>query len=270
MEMTKVHPADGRTTRRRFLSNAVTTVAGVAAASALTASGGCRSVTGASDAPARGFIGSGDVVLFQGDSITDAGRDRGHENDPNHARALGSGYAFLLACHLLAQHPAAKLRIYNRGISGHKVFQLAERWDKDCIALKPTVLSILIGVNDIWHTLNGNYKGTVEIYARDYRTLIERTRRALPGVKLVICEPFVLRTGAVNDKWFPEFDLYRAAARRVATAFHAVFVPFQSMFDKAAQEAAPGYWAADGVHPTLAGSGRMARAWLDAVARAKA
>jgi lysophospholipase L1-like esterase len=270
MEMASMHPVDGHTTRRRFLSGAVTTAAGVTAASVLTASGGCQSLTGASDAPARGFIGTGDVVLFQGDSITDAGRDRGHEDDPNNARALGSGYAFLLACHLLAQYPAAKLKIYNRGISGNKVFQLAERWDKDCIALKPTVLSILIGVNDIWHTLNGNYKGTVEIYARDYQALLERTRRELPGVKLVICEPFVLRTGAVNDKWFPEFDLYRAAARKIATTFHAVFVPFQSMFDAAARQAAPAYWAADGVHPTLAGSSRMARAWLDAVSRAKA
>jgi lysophospholipase L1-like esterase len=271
MKMTSVHPVDRHTTRRRFLSEAVTTAAGVATAtSVLTASGGCQSVTGASGEPARSLIGSGDVVLFQGDSITDAGRDRGQEKEPNNARALGSGYAFLLASHLLAQHPTAHLKIYNRGISGHKVFQLAERWDKDCIALQPTLVSILIGVNDIWHTLNGNYQGTVEIYARDYRALIERTQRELPGVRLVICEPFVLRTGAVNEKWFPEFDLYRAAARKIATTFHAVFVPFQSMFDAAEKEAAPACWATDGVHPTLAGSYRMARAWLDAVSPAQA
>jgi lysophospholipase L1-like esterase len=269
MEMTNMYPRDGHTSRRRFLGQAATAAAGLAAASALSASGGCQSLTGASGRRDRGFLRHGDVVLFQGDSITDASRNRGQEDNPNNAPALGDGYAFLLACHLLAQHPTAKLKIYNRGISGNKVFQLAERWDKDCLALHPTVVSILIGVNDIWHTLNGNYQGTVEIYARDYRALIERTQRALPGVRLVICEPFVLRTGAVNDKWFPEFDLYRAAARRIATAFDAVFVPFQSMFDEAAKEAAPAYWAADGVHPTLAGSHRMARAWLDAVSRGK-
>lgn len=268
--MANVHPVDRHTSRRRFLRDAATTAASVAAASVLSAASGCRSVTGTSGKPTRGFIGSGDVVLFQGDSITDAGRGRGQENEPNNARALGSGYAFLLASHLLAQHPADNLKIYNRGISGNKVYQLAERWDKDCIALKPTLVSILIGVNDIWHTLNGNYQGTVEIYARDYRALLERTQRELPGVRLVICEPFVLRTGAVNEKWFPEFDLYRAAARKIATTFHAVFVPFQSMFDEAAKEAAPAYWAADGVHPTLAGSYRMGRAWLDAVSRARA
>lgn len=171
---------------------------------------------------------------------------------------------------MLAQRADPGLKIYNRGISGNKVFQLAERWDVDCIALKPNVLSILIGVNDLWHTLDGKYQGTVEIYERDYRALIARTQQALPGVELVICEPFVLRCGAVNDKWFPAFDGYRAAARRVATDFHAIFVPFQAMFDKAAQAAPPAYWAADGVHPTIAGAGLMARTWLDTVAHTKA
>jgi lysophospholipase L1-like esterase len=268
--MANVQPTGGHTTRRYFLGQAATAAAGLAAASALMPSGGCQSMPGLSGRTTRGLVGTGDTVLFQGDSITDAGRDRGQEDKANNARALGGGYAFLLATHLLARQPADNLKIYNRGISGNKVFQLAERWDKDCLALKPTVVSILIGVNDIWHTLNGNYQGTVEIYARDYRALIERTQRELPGVKLVICEPFVLRCGAVNDKWFPEFDLYRAAARRVATDANAVFVPFQSMFDEASQEAAPAYWAADGVHPTMAGSYRMARAWLDAVARTQA
>jgi len=267
--MTNMHPTDGGTTRRRFLGHTVAAAAaGLTAASALS-SAGCKSMAGASTRTARGVIGNGTIVLFQGDSITDAGRDRGQENNANHARALGDGYAFLIASQLLAERPNAGRKIYNRGISGNKVFQLAERWDKDCIALKPNVVSILIGVNDIWHTLNGNYQGTVEIYERDYRALLERTRRELPGVKLIICEPFVLRCGAVNDKWFPEFDGYRVAARRVATDFHTVFVPFQSMFDEAAKEAPCAYWAADGVHPTLAGSARMAEAWLSTISHAK-
>ncbi len=124
--------------------------------------------------------------------------------DANDVRALGTGYALFIASQLLAERADPGLKIYNRGISGNKVFQLAERWDADCLALKPNVLSILIGVNDLWHTLDGKYKGTVEIYEKDYRALIARTQQALPEVKLVICEPFVLRCGAVNDKWFPD------------------------------------------------------------------
>src|SRR5690606_9088299 len=97
-----------------------------------------------------------DTILFQGDSITDAGRDKENQS-PNNNRALGSGYAFLAAAKLLHDHAAQHPVIYNRGISGNKVHQLADRWDADCIALKPDILSILIGVNDYWHTLNGNY-----------------------------------------------------------------------------------------------------------------
>jgi lysophospholipase L1-like esterase len=228
-------------------------------------------MTGASSRRASGgLIRPNSVILFQGDSITDAGRDRAREKTPNDVRALGSGYAFLATSQLLAEHPAAGLKIYNRGISGNKVFQLAERWDADCISLKPDVVSVLIGVNDIWHRLNGQYNGTVEVYEKDYVALLERTRKALPQVKLVVCEPFVLRCGAVNNKWFPDFDGYRAAARRVATASGALFLPFQAMFDEAGKKAPPAHWAADGVHPTMAGAWRMAQAWLDAVSHARA
>src|SRR5262249_8325794 len=125
---------------------------------------------------------------------------------------------------------------------------------------------ILIGVNDFWHTLDGKYQGTVEIYERDYRALIDRTRKALPKVKLVICEPFVLRCGVVNEKWFPQIDEYRAAAARVATSNKATFIPFQSMFDEAVKYAPPQEWAQDGVHPTATGAALMAHTWLRLVA----
>jgi len=210
------------------------------------------------------------VILFQGDSITDAGRDRAREKNANDARALGTGYAYLAAAELLAERSADGLKIYNRGISGNKVFQLAERWDADCISLKPDLVSILIGVNDIWHRLNGQYNGTIDVYEKDYWALLEQTRQALPQTKLVVCEPFVLRCGAVNEKWFPDFDGYRAAAKRVATSFDALFIPFQAMFDEAAQKAPPAHWAGDGVHPTMAGACLMARTWLKAVSRARA
>ena len=107
----------------------------------------------------------------------------------------------------------------------------------------------------------------MEIYERDYVALLERTRKALPKVKLVLCEPFVLRCGAVNDKWFPTFDEYRAAAARVAGKFDAQFIPFQAMFDAALKYAPPAHWARDGVHPTPAGASLMAYAWLRAVAQ---
>ena len=209
-------------------------------------------------------LSKGTTILFQGDSITDGGRDKKNQI-ANQQKALGAGYAWMAASHLLIKNPQLNLTIHNRGISGNKVHQLANRWDKDCLDLKPDILSIMIGVNDIWHGLNGKYEGTVKTYEDDFLSLMERTRKALPKTQFVICEPFVLRCGAVNEKWFPEFDRYRAAARKVADQNNATFVPFQSMFDEAVQYAPPKHWAGDGVHPSSHGASLMAHFWTQSV-----
>jgi len=204
------------------------------------------------------------VLLFQGDSITDCGRDRTLA-EPNLAKGLATGYPLLIAARLLSEHPASGLRVLNRGISGNTVPDLDARWQADALDLAPDVLSILIGVNDIWHKLNGTFQGTVESYEAGYDALLARTRQALPKLRLVVLEPFVLRTGAVTDAWFPEFDQRRAAAARVAQRAGATFLRLHTMFERLATEAPPAYWAADGVHPTVAGHGAIARAWLDEV-----
>lgn len=206
-----------------------------------------------------------DIILFQGDSITDAGRKK-DDPDFNDASALGSGYAMIAASELLYKYADKNLKIYNRGISGNKVFQLAERWDKDCLSLNPKVLSILIGVNDFWHKVNGNYNGTIETYRNDLKALLNETKQKLPSVKLIIGEPFAVKgIKAVDDKWFPAFNDYRKAAREMADQFDAVFIPYQTVYEKA-QKSAPGvYWTNDGVHPTLAGAHLMAHAWLEVV-----
>lgn len=207
----------------------------------------------------------GQSILFQGDSITDAGRNK-EDNGFNNARVLGTGYAMLAGAALLEKYASLELKVYNKGISGNKVFQLADRWDKDCLEIKPDVLSILIGVNDIWHKLNGQYNGTVEIYRKDYIALLERTKKALPNVKLIICEPFAVKdVKAVDDKWYPEFYDYQKAAREISDQFDATFIPYQAIFDEA-QEHAPGaFWTGDGVHPSLAGAQLMAQAWLKTI-----
>lgn len=265
--MKKPASPTGSFNRRGFLktSGLALGAAGLATANSTQAAGWFSS--------GKGLISKNDVVLFQGDSITDAGRTRDKEKTatPNNQPGLGNGYAWLAAADLLVEHPADGLKIFNRGISGNKVFQLADRWQTDCLDLKPNVLSILIGVNDIWHTLEPKlgYKGTVEIYERDFHALVERTIKELPKAKLIVCEPFVLRCGAVKDNWFPEFDRYRAAAQRVAEKHHAVFVPFQSMFDEAVKYAPPEHWAGDGVHPSPAGAALMAHFWVKAASGKK-
>lgn len=242
--------------RRNFIGSAA--AIGVGSAASIRPASAAQATPGS-------LVESKGVILFQGDSITDAGRSRKDADQANHQGALGNGYAWLAASQLLIDRPSDELEIYNRGISGHKVPQLAERWQEDCLDLKPDVLSILIGVNDIWHRLNGKYEGTPASYERDYLALVERTLKALPDVKLVICEPFVLRCGAVGDNWFPEFDAYRASARKVAETFEATFVPFQTMFDEAVNIAPAEYWARDGVHPSVPAASLMAHNWLKAL-----
>lgn len=205
------------------------------------------------------------TVLFQGDSITDAGRDRA-STEANAYHHMGVGYALLTSAMILGNHPGTDLKSYNRGISGNKVFQLAGRWQKDALDLEPNVVSILIGVNDFWHMLNGEYDGKVETYRNDYRALLNRTREVMPGVKFILCEPFIIRGGksVESERWESEFPAYREAAKEMAEEFDAAWVPFQRVFDEALEEAPAEHWSHDGVHPSLAGSYIMAEAWLEA------
>lgn len=210
-------------------------------------------------------INKSDTILFQGDSITDAGRDKSDKN-ANSQHALGSGYAFLAAADILKSKPTLDLNIYNKGISGNKVFELIDRWQSDCIELKPNVLSILIGVNDFWHTLDFNYKGTVEIYENDFRNLLQISKAVLPNVQFVIGEPFaVLGCKAVNEKWFPEFDSYRMVSKKIADEFNAIYIPYHTIFAEASKVVPPTYWTGDGVHPSIAGAKLMSDAWVKAV-----
>jgi len=254
--MSKLIPSN----RRNFVRNAT-----VGTIAALTVPGIISSAFASAAKTKKVTLADNDVVLFQGDSITEWGRDKS-KSAPNDFGALGSGYVLLTATVLLRDYAAKNLQVHNTGISGNKVYQLSDRWDADTLALKPNVLSIMVGVNDYWHTLSGNYKGTIETYKTDYKKLLERTKQALPDVKLIIGEPFALKdVKAVDASWYPAFDTYRQAAQDVADEFGAVFVPYQKVMDEALKVAPAKYWSIDGVHPSPAGASLMAEAWLKAV-----
>ncbi len=230
----------------------------------LAAAAGLSRWADAPDGPPAGQESHvGPIVVFQGDSITDTGRNRSI-TAPNVASALGNGYPLLVAAALLESRPERRLQFFNRGVGGDKVPDLRARWDADTLALKPDVLSVLVGVNDFWHKLSLGYTGTIAEYETGLGSLLDGTRRALPRVRLLVLEPFVLRTGAVDAAWFPEFDERRAAAARVAASVGALFVPLQAEFDKLTARAGPQYWTMDGVHPTPAGHSVIAGRWRDA------
>jgi lysophospholipase L1-like esterase len=245
--------------RRKFItSTAVSTIAAIALPQIVEA--------GISNSAAKKVsLNANDTILFQGDSITDWGRKK-TETEPNSFAMLGNGYAYLSAADLLLNNPDKNFKIYNKGVSGNKVYQLADRWETDCLAIKPNVLSIMIGVNDFWHTLTNGYTGTIETYRTDYKKLLDRTKQALPDVKFIIGEPFAVKgVKSVDDKWYPKFNEYRAVAKEIAADFNAPFIPYQAIFDEAIKTAPGIYWTNDGVHPSVAGANLMAHAWLKMV-----
>jgi len=201
---------------------------------------------------------NGARVLFQGDSITDG--NRGRSADPNHI--LGHGYQALIGSRFGADHPERQVLFINRGISGHKVVDLARRWQSDTIDLKPDLLSILIGIND----LDGGVSPVD--FERQYDALLSQTVKALPETRLVLCEPFGLPVGPRSAKateFRSDLEARQQAVRRLATKYHAALVPFQAVFDDACRRAPTSHWIWDGIHPTYAGHQIMADAWVRVV-----
>jgi len=223
-----------------------------------------------STSPKQAQIPDRSRILFQGDSITDAGRDRSSIQSNDFLKGMGNGYALLAASNLLIDYPTTDWHTYNRGVSGDKVFQLSDRWEKDCLALQPDVLSIHIGVNDFWHTLTHGYEGTVDTYEKDFLKLLKRTQSSFPKIKLIIGEPFVVLGGTAIDTeaWIPTFRAYQKAAADIARQMGTIFIPYQQIFDAAVANQGVAYCCPDGVHPSLAGSALMAKAFIEALHKA--
>jgi lysophospholipase L1-like esterase len=200
-------------------------------------------------------------ILFQGDSITDGGRVRNSES-------MGQSYPYLIASRLGFELAERRPRFINRGISGNRVSDLYARWNEDAIALKPDVLSILIGVNDAWRIMSGIPEGAADRFESAYRHLLDVTKEYLPDSGLVLCEPFILKTGATLDRWEEWQELltnYQAVAKTLAQEYGALFVPLQAPLNAACERAEASYWLGDGVHPTPAGNELIANEWLKAV-----
>ena len=203
------------------------------------------------------------TILYQGDSITDCGRAAapaaGYSNG-----GMGPGYAGLVMARTMRDHPARDWNFLNRGISGNRIVDLYARWRVDCINLEPDVLSILIGVNDVWHEKSSNGVEAPR-FERFYRELLTWTKAERPAIRLVVLEPFLCMSNDAATEMLPEVVKRAEVAKAVAQDFGAAFVPLQRLFDEASRQAPPAHWSADGVHPTAAGHQLIADAWLAAM-----
>lgn len=200
------------------------------------------------------------IILFQGDSITDAFRRECEEN------GLGSGYPKFVAGSLSVDYPG-EYKFYNRGISGDRVVDIYARIKADILNLKPDVMSILVGVNDVWHEFDDSNGVDAEKYFKVYSMLIEEIKAELPDIKIMILEPFVLKGTGSEADWEvfrSEVEKRAEKAKQIAEKYNLVFVPLQDKLDEMAQRTEPNEWLRDGVHPTCGGHEIIKREWLKA------
>jgi len=200
-------------------------------------------------------ISSPEHILFFGDSITDAGRDRTRPED------LGQGYVREIADHLSQGGASAAPRLTNRGVSGNRIYDLEERLERDVLDLRPSLVSILIGINDTWRLFDSGVASPPAEFQASYRRILERLRGT--GCKVMILEPFLLPVPDDRRAWRADVDARIAAIRELAWEFRTPYLPLDGLFAAAAVETGPAHWLPDGVHPSPAGHALIAARWLE-------
>lgn len=195
------------------------------------------------------------TILFQGDSITDADRNREIATD------LGKGYVNEINLLLSADGQNKNIEITNRGISGDRVIDLKKRWDKDCISINPTAVSILIGINDCWRRYDNNDPTTADEFKKDYRYILNQVKERTDA-KIILCEPFVLPIPEDRIQWREDLDPKIKVVWELSKEFDALYLPLDRIFREASALVEPILLAEDGVHPTPRGHNLIAKEWI--------
>lgn len=220
------------------------------------------------------------TILFQGDSITDCGRVREENPKPlmkcyyklAKRTPLGNGYPALITAELGKTKPG-EYNYINKGVSGDRIPDVYARIVRDIIEVKPDYMSLLIGVNDVWHGMDwGNGTG-IKRFEKVYDMLLEELKEELPETKLMILEPFVLEGPATADradqpgrykKFRSGVEEHAAIAKKLAEKYGVKFISLQNLLDEEAKIVPATELLSDGVHPTAKGHELIKREWLKA------
>ena len=200
-------------------------------------------------------------IVFFGDSITDAGHNPTHYM-PNFR--YGYGYVYLLKAALSKKNPT-KYQVVNTGISGNRIVDLLARIKRDVWNENPDVISILVGVNDVWHEIQNNNGVEIDRFEKYYRDIIEESKKRLPNCKLIMLEPFVLNGDATEGKFeeFIKVKEYAKVVKKLANEYGIAFVELQDEFDRLAEICGAKTLLWDGVHPDVYGATVIADKWME-------
>ena len=186
-------------------------------------------------------------ILFQGDSITDANRNRTNIHD------LGQGYAKYAAPLIQKAMPDTEFEFVDLGISGNRSDDILARSQADVVDIDPDIISILIGINDVWHRHSHGREMTDEQFEANYRALLERIRQETHAKILILC-PFLLPSSD-KESWRDEVERIAAIVRRLASEYADAYLPLDEKFAEALPTApTPMHYSVDGVHPNAAGA----------------
>ncbi|NMP38038.1 MAG: SGNH/GDSL hydrolase family protein [Clostridiales bacterium] len=200
-----------------------------------------------------------EVVLFQGDSVTDCSRDRDDYFD------LGDGYPKKVKKLYDTLFPANSVRFVNRGVSGDRSKNLLERYDDDILAIKPDYISIMIGINNTWRKFDCNDETTIEKFVEEYTLLLEKIKHDFPKAKIMLITPYVLHSLPDREAWHPDLDPKIAAVLKLAEKYADYVLDIQSIFNSAVENGTdPRTITADGVHPCDYGHSFVALEYLKA------
>ena len=197
-------------------------------------------------------IKDGDLIVFAGDSTTDA--DKNATGD-----GLGNGYVKLVRDALFAFRPSENFRVVNAGVSGNTTLHLLKRWEKDVSSLKPDIVFCMIGINDVWRHFDYLDPLDKRISEEEYAENIGKICDLAEGAReFCLMTPYYMERNR-TDEMRVLTEKYAARMKEAAKKRGINVIDLQKVFDEYMQGRPGQSISWDRVHPGSVGSMLIAR-----------